>query len=55
MQFSTIGYEVDGPIARLTLQRPEVSNGFNIPMCEDWPVNLTWLRSPVPERPTTRP
>ena len=35
MQFSTIGYEVDGPIARLTLQRPEVSNGFNIPMCEE--------------------
>lgn len=35
MQFSTIGYEVDGKIARLTLQRPEVSNGFNIPMCEE--------------------
>lgn len=35
MQFSTIGYEVDGQIARLTLQRPEVSNGFNIPMCEE--------------------
>ena len=35
MQFSTISYEVDGQIARLTLQRPEVSNGFNIPMCEE--------------------
>lgn len=35
MPFSTIHYEVDGKIARLTLQRPEVSNGFNIPMCEE--------------------
>ncbi|MGZ7246351.1 enoyl-CoA hydratase/isomerase family protein, partial [Streptococcus pyogenes] len=35
MQFSTIGYQVDGQIARLTLRRPEVSNGFNIPMCEE--------------------
>lgn len=35
MEFSTISYEVEGSIASLTLQRPEVSNGFNIPMCEE--------------------
>lgn len=35
MTFSTISYEVEGKIAYLTLRRPEVSNGFNIPMCEE--------------------
>ncbi|MGT2753632.1 enoyl-CoA hydratase [Streptococcus ovis] len=35
MAFSTISYEVNGKIAYLTLCRPEVSNGFNIPMCQE--------------------
>lgn len=35
MQFSTIRYQVEDKVAILTLNRPEVSNGFNIPMCEE--------------------
>ncbi|MGT2964826.1 trans-2-decenoyl-ACP isomerase [Streptococcus acidominimus] len=35
MTYTTIRYEVEERIARLTLCRPEVSNGFNIPMCEE--------------------
>ncbi|MGT2910324.1 enoyl-CoA hydratase [Streptococcus cameli] len=35
MPFSTISYLVEGPIATLTLNRPDVANGFNIPMCEE--------------------
>ncbi|MER0122975.1 enoyl-CoA hydratase [Streptococcus sp. ZJ93] len=35
MIYETIRYEVEERIARLTLCRPEVSNGFNIPMCEE--------------------
>lgn len=35
MTYETIRYEVEERIARLTLCRPEVSNGFNIPMCEE--------------------
>ncbi|MBF0788133.1 MULTISPECIES: enoyl-CoA hydratase [unclassified Streptococcus] len=35
MTYTTIRYEVEEQIARLTLCRPEVSNGFNIPMCEE--------------------
>ena len=35
MQFGNILYSVDDGVATLTLNRPEVSNGFNIPMCEE--------------------
>lgn len=35
MAYKTIRYEVEEGVARLTLCRPEVSNGFNIPMCEE--------------------
>ncbi len=35
MAFSTILYEVKEKIAVLTLNRPTVANGFNIPMCEE--------------------
>lgn len=35
MEFSTIRYQVEEGIARLVLNRPEVANGFNIPMCEE--------------------
>ena len=33
--FDTIRYELEAGIAYLTLNRPEVSNGFNIPMCQE--------------------
>lgn len=35
MTFSTILYSVEDHVATLTLNRPEVSNGFNIPICEE--------------------
>ena len=35
MAYQTIHYEVIDSIAILTLDRPDVSNGFNIPMCEE--------------------
>lgn len=35
MDYQTIRYEVIDSIAILTLDRPDVSNGFNIPMCEE--------------------
>ena len=35
MGYQTIRYEVIDSIAILTLDRPDVSNGFNIPMCEE--------------------
>lgn len=35
MAYQTIRYEVINSIAILTLDRPDVSNGFNIPMCEE--------------------
>lgn len=35
MVYQTIRYEVIDSIAILTLDRPDVSNGFNIPMCEE--------------------
>lgn len=35
MSYQTIRYEVMDSLAILTLNRPEVSNGFNIPMCEE--------------------
>lgn len=35
MQFETIVYSVAEGMARITLHRPEVANGFNIPMCEE--------------------
>lgn len=35
MAYQTIRYEVIDSIAVLTLDRPDVSNGFNIPMCEE--------------------
>ncbi|EHJ52265.1 enoyl-CoA hydratase [Streptococcus macacae] len=35
MNFENILYSVDDGVATLTLDRPEVSNGFNIPICEE--------------------
>ncbi len=35
MAYQTIRYEAIDSIAILTLDRPDVSNGFNIPMCEE--------------------
>lgn len=35
MDFSNIMYRVENEVATLTFNRPEVSNGFNIPMCEE--------------------
>lgn len=35
MSYQTIRYEVTGALAVLILNRPEVANGFNIPMCEE--------------------
>ena len=35
MSFKYITYDVEDEVARLTLNRPEVSNGFNIPICEE--------------------
>ncbi|MGT2828727.1 enoyl-CoA hydratase [Streptococcus hillyeri] len=35
MNFQTILYDVSGDLATVTFNRPEVSNGFNIPMCEE--------------------
>ncbi|TCD45687.1 enoyl-CoA hydratase [Streptococcus sp. X16XC17] len=35
MTFSTILYQVVDEVAILTLNRPDVANGFNIPMCEE--------------------
>lgn len=35
MTYQTIRYEVIDSVAILTLNRPEVANGFNIPMCEE--------------------
>ncbi|HEL2051530.1 TPA: enoyl-CoA hydratase [Streptococcus suis] len=35
MDYQTIRYEVIDSVAILTLNRPEVANGFNIPMCEE--------------------
>ncbi|MBY5033543.1 enoyl-CoA hydratase [Streptococcus gallolyticus] len=35
MEFSTIKYKVLDKVAVLTLNRPAVSNGFNIPMCQE--------------------
>ncbi|KXT77291.1 enoyl-CoA hydratase [Streptococcus sp. DD13] len=34
-EYQTIRYEVKQEIATLTLNRPEVANGFNIPMCQE--------------------
>lgn len=35
MAYQTIRYELIDSVAILTLNRPEVANGFNIPMCEE--------------------
>ncbi|MYN69347.1 enoyl-CoA hydratase [Streptococcus suis] len=35
MAYQTIRYEVIDSVAILTLNRPDVANGFNIPMCEE--------------------
>ena len=35
MTFTNILYEVLDEVAVLTFNRPEVSNGFNIPMCQE--------------------
>ena len=35
MTFTNIFYEVLDEVAVLTFNRPEVSNGFNIPMCQE--------------------
>ena len=33
--FETILYSIENDIASISLNRPEVSNGFNIPMCQE--------------------
>lgn len=35
MTYHTISYQVTGGLAVLTFNRPDVANGFNIPMCEE--------------------
>ena len=35
MVFETIIYSVEEDLASIILNRPEVSNGFNIPMCQE--------------------
>ena len=35
MEFNTIIYQVDQEIATITFNRPEVQNGFNVPMCQE--------------------
>ena len=35
MTFNGILYKVVDEVATITFNRPEVSNGFNIPMCEE--------------------
>lgn len=35
MTYHTISYQVTGSLAVLTFNRPDVANGFNIPMCEE--------------------
>lgn len=35
MTYQTIFYQVTGSLAVLTFNRPDVANGFNIPMCEE--------------------
>ncbi len=35
MSYTTIQYQVTDRLATLTLNRPDVANGFNIPMCEE--------------------
>lgn len=33
--FTTIRYAIEADVAYLTFNRPEVSNGFNVPMCQE--------------------
>lgn len=35
MVFETIIFSVEEDLASIILNRPEVSNGFNIPMCQE--------------------
>ena len=35
MAYTTVKYQSQGEIASLSLNRPEVANGFNIPMCQE--------------------
>ena len=35
VMFETILYSVENDLATISLNRPEVSNGFNIPMCQE--------------------
>lgn len=35
MTYQTIDFRIEGTLACLRLNRPEVANGFNIPMCEE--------------------
>ena len=35
MAYETILYSVEDEVATLTLNRPEVQNGFNIPVCDE--------------------
>ena len=35
MAYETIIYSVEEGVATLTLNRPEVQNGFNIPVCDE--------------------
>ncbi len=43
MSFNGILYKVVDEVATITFNRPEVSNGFNIPMCEEiLEAELSW-------------
>lgn len=35
MKFENIIYGIDGSVATIMLNRPDISNGFNIPMCQE--------------------
>lgn len=35
MKFENIIYGIDGNVATIMLNRPDISNGFNIPMCQE--------------------
>lgn len=35
MQYETILYQIKNGVASLTLNRPDVANGFNVPMCKE--------------------
>ena len=43
MAYETILYSVEDGVATLTLNRPEVQNGFNIPVCDEIMLQLKKL------------